>query len=237
MVAEGEDVLAAALDRGVTPTAVLFDEAHLAADDPLVAATAGLAERYAVPADLLARASTLAVPPRVLAVLPQPAPPSFGDVAFPPQPALWLTGVADPGNVGTLIRTAAALGADWLALGPGSADPFHPRAVRAAMGATFALPLLQRVSPEHLATRQGFTVVAGVPAGGEPPWEVDLAVPAVIVLGAEREGVEPALAAFGDRPVVRVTIPQRPGAESLNVAAAGAALLAEASRQRAVRAG
>jgi len=237
MVAEGEDVLASALERGVTPVAVLFDEDRVLADDPLLAATAGLDERYTVPADLLARASTLAAPPRVLAVLPQPPPPSFGDVAFPPRPALWLTAVADPGNVGTLVRTAAALGADWLALGPGSADPYHPRAVRAAMGATFALPLLQRVSPEDLATREGFGVVAGVPSGGRPPWEVDLSGPAVIALGAEREGVEPALAAFADRPVVRVTIPQRPGAESLNVAAAGAVLLAEASRQRAARAG
>lgn len=154
---------------------------------------------------------------------------------MPPAPGLWLGGVADPGNVGTLVRSAAALGADWLALGPGSADPFHPRAVRAAMGATFALPLLEGVRAQDLATRRGFQVVAACPRGGMPPWEADLRAPSLIALGAEREGLEPTLEAIAQGlPVVRVTIPQAPGTESLNVAAAGAALLAEALRQRCV---
>jgi TrmH family RNA methyltransferase len=149
------------------------------------------------------------------------------------RPVIVLVDVADPGNVGTLVRSAAALGADWIALGPGSADAFHPRAVRAAMGATFALPILEGVTPADLATREGFAVVAATPRGGAAPWVGDLTQPLVLALGAERAGIGPALGELESaHPVVRVTIPQAEGAESLNVAAAGAALLGEALRQR-----
>jgi len=217
----------------VRPVAVLVDAERVDDRDPRLRALGDLDERYAVPPSLLGRASSLAAPPRVMAILPQPGPFSFRDVAFPPSLALWLAGVADPGNVGTLVRSAAALGCDWVALGPGSADPYHPRAARAAMGATFAIPLLEGVSAADLRTRGGFTVVAGVAAGGAPPWAVDLVGPTVVALGAEREGLAPALPELAcDREVVAVTIPQAPGSESLNVSAAGAAILAEAVRQR-----
>ena len=223
-MAEGEDLVDAALAHGVRPVALLVDAERVPDDDPRLAATEGLAERYRVPGQLLARASALAAPPRVIGVFPQPPVRSFRDVRFPPSLGVYLAGVADPGNVGTLVRTSAALGADWLALGPGSADAFHPRAVRAAMGATFAVPLLEGVSPADLATREGFDVVGAVPRGGAAPWEADLTRPIVLALGAGRA-------------VVRVTIPQAAGSESLNVAAAGAALLAEAGRQRALAGG
>ncbi len=220
------------------PVALLFDDERLEADDPRLAATDGLAERYRVPPKLMAGASGLAAAPRVIAIVPQPPVRSFRDVRFPPSPGVWLAGVADPGNVGTLVRTAAALGADWLALGPGSADAFHPRAVRAAMGSTFALPILEGVSPADLATREGFGVLAAVPRSGVAPWDADLTGPLVLALGAERSGLGPALDALGDAlPVTRVTIPQAPGAESLNVSAAGAALLAEMARQRTIASG
>jgi TrmH family RNA methyltransferase len=233
-VAEGEDLIDAALARGVRPVALLVDTERVPADDPRLLATEDLEQRYAVAPELMARISELAAPPRMLAVLPQPGPHHFRTVPFPPALALYLTAVADPGNVGTLVRSAAALGCDWVALGPGSADPYHPRAVRAAMGATLALPLLEGVTAADLATREGFTVAAGVPAGGAAPWEVDLRGPLVLALGGERGGVGGALAELeGAGRVLPVTIPQAPGTDSLNVSAAGAILLAEARRQRA----
>lgn len=232
MLAEGEDLVRAALERGHRPVAMLFDEERVSEDDPLIADTASLSERYLVAPGLLAKAGTLATPSRVVAVFAQPEAASFRTTAFPPSLGLWLIGVADPGNVGTLVRTGAALGAEWVALGVGSADPFHPRAVRAAMGATFTVPLLTGVRPDDLATRDGFTVVAAVAHGGEPPEECPLGGPVVIALGAERAGVEPGLTGFPEERITRVSIPQAQGAESLNVAAAGAALLAEAGRQR-----
>ena len=216
----------------MSPAAVFFDDARLDDVADLVTATAGVAERYAVPPEVMDRSSAMAAHPRVIAIVPQPAQRGFADVAFPPHLGVWLGGVADPGNVGTLVRTAAALGADWLATGPGSADPFHPKAVRAAMGATFAVPLLEGVRMQDLATREGFAIVAADPHDGVPPWECDLTAPSVLALGAERDGIGPAITHVGSLPVVRVAIPQAPGSESLNVAAAGAALMAEALRQR-----
>ena len=233
LVVEGEDLLDAALAHGVRPTLVLVDSDRVPDDDPILLRLADLDERYSVPGALLAKVSTLAAPPRVIAVLPQSGPHHFRTVTFPPSLALYLAGVADPGNVGTLLRTAAALGCDWLALGPGSADAANPKAVRAAMGATFAIPILEGVTPADLATREGFTVVAAVARGGVPPWECDLVSPTVLALGAERAGLGPVLGELAAaRPVVLLTIPQAEGAESLNVAAAGAAILAEALRQR-----
>jgi len=233
MLAEGEDVVDAALAHGIRPLVLLVDQERVPDDDPRLVATADMAERYRVPGQLMAGASTLAAPPRIMAILPQPPLRSFRDVRFPPAVGVFLAGVADPGNVGTLVRSAAALGADWLALGPGSADAFHPRAVRAAMGATFALPILEGVTPADLATRDGYAVVAAVPRAGVPPWDADLAQPHVLALGAERAGLGPAIGELGaGRDVLQVTIPQVPDAESLNVSAAGAALLAEALRQR-----
>ena len=238
LVAEGEDLIDAALARGVRPVALLVDDERVPDDDPRLAATAGLAERYRVPASLMAKASGLAAAPRMLAILPQPPVRSFRDVAFPPSLGVYLAGVADPGNVGTLVRSAAALGADWLALGPGSADAFHPRAVRAAMGATFALPVLEGVAPADLATREGFDVVGAVAHDGPPPWEVDLTRPLVLALGGERSGLGTVLDELAaGRAVVTTTIPQTAGSDSLNVAAAGAVLMAEAGRQRAAGAG
>ncbi len=231
-MAEGEDVVQAALDRGVQPVLLLVDEERVPPDDPRLLATAGLAERYAVSTRLMGGVSTLAQPPRILGVFPQPGPHHFRTVTMPPALGVYLAGVADPGNVGTLVRTSAALGADWLALGPGSADAAHPRAVRAAMGATFALPVLEGVRPDDLVTREGFRVVAAVAHGGVPPWDVDLTVPTVLALGAERAGLDPVLDTLsGALEVVEITIPQGQGAESLNVAAAGAALLTERLRQ------
>lgn len=235
VVVEGEDLLDAALAAGLHPVTLLVDAERVPADDPRLVATSALAERYAVPTDLMKRVSSMGHAPRMIAVLPQPEPGDFRTVPMPPSLGMWLTGVGDPGNVGTLVRTAAAFGCDWVALGPGSADASNPKAVRAAMGASFRVTLLEGVRGEDLATRSGIRVIAGVVRGGVPYHEADLASPCIIALGAERAGVEDAVDAIGGAAeVVRVTIPQTDATESLNVAAAGAILVAEARRQRAV---
>ena len=236
VVVEGEDLIDAALAAGVTPILLLVDEERVDQDDPRLLATAQVDERYTVPTDLMKQVSTMGFAPRMIGVFAQPDAPAFRDVSMPPSLALWLAGVGDPGNVGTLVRTAVAMGCEWVAIGPGSADPFNPKAVRAAMGATFGVPLLEGVKAEDLATRPGVRMIAAVVDGGAPPWEVDLVAPSLIALGAERAGVDVSMGPFTDEhEVVRVTIPQESTAESLNVAAAGAILLAEARRQRALQ--
>jgi RNA methyltransferase, TrmH family len=131
--------------------------------------------------------------------------------------ALWR--VADPGNVGTLIRTADAFGAS-VALSDGCADPTGPKAVRASAGAIFRVPLLEWGQAPGAR-------VALMAHGGEPLHEVDVEPPFTLLLGSEREGLPGGLVAD----VHKATIPLRPEAESLNVAAAGAIALYELSRR------
>jgi TrmH family RNA methyltransferase len=166
---------------------------------------------------LLAEVSTLGHPPRVLGVfrrddLPRAPVPEIGL-------ALWHVG--DPGNVGTLVRSAAALGPAFVALSEGCADPTGPKALRASMGALFRVPLL---AFDDAPGRR----IALVAHGGVPTAELDLSGPTTFVLGAEREGLpESVLATCAER----ATIPLAPGTESLNVATAGAIALYELSRR------
>ena len=209
---EGEDLVAAALDAGLAPVEALVD-----AERPALAERLGRAE--AVDPGLMASVSTLPHPARVIAVfrkadLPRgPAPP----VGL----ALWR--VHDPGNVGTLFRAADALGPAFVALSPGSADPTGPKALRAAMGAVFRVPVARfdDVAPPRVAL---------VARGGTPLTEVELGARVTFVLGAEREGLPDDVLADCD---AVATIPLAGGAESLNVAVAGAIALYEHRRRLA----
>jgi TrmH family RNA methyltransferase len=167
-----------------------------------------------VSAELLAEASTLAHPPRVVAVYRRDdLPAGRRSVTL----ALWH--VADPGNVGTLFRSADAFGAG-IALSPGCADPTSPKALRASAGAIFRVPLAGFDEPTGRR-------VALVPRGGAPLTELVLSGEVVLVLGAEREGLPDELLATCDE---RATIPQA-GGESLNVAMAGTVALYELARR------
>ena len=164
---------------------------------------------------LLAEVSSAAHPPRVLGVyrredLPRPEP-------RPATLALWR--VADPGNLGTLVRTADAFGAG-LALSPGCADPTGPKALRASAGSIWRGPILP-FEPSSRGTR-----VALVAGGGEPLHRVDLRGDVVFLLGAEREGLPAEIERDVD-----AWIPIA-GVESLNVAVAGAIALYEWRRQK-----
>jgi TrmH family RNA methyltransferase len=163
---------------------------------------------------LLAEVSTLAHPPRVVAVFKRDDLPRG---SRPVTLALWH--VADPGNVGTLLRAADAFGAG-IALSEGCADPSGPKAVRASMGAIFRVPFADFDEP-------GGKRVALVADGGTPLAELAVDGDAVFVLGAEREGLPPEVLERCDE---RVSIPQPGGGESLNVALAGAIALYELSR-------
>ena len=194
---EGEDLLRAGLDAGRDPAFVL------------VAAESGL-EGTEVEPELLAANSGLGSGTRAIAAWPQ----LWGSPAGPV--CVYLHGVGDPGNIGSVIRTAHGLVDGGVVLGPGCADPHSPKAVRATMGSIFGVPLARADVGETPEPR-----VALVAHGGEAP---ALAPPPLTVcFGAEREGL-PAdvLDACGSR----WTIPLRPGgAESLNVATAAAIAL------------
>ena len=195
-VTEGEDLLAAARDAGAEPVELL------------TAAGEGLGGTEVEPA-LLADISKLGSGTRAIGVWREAW--ATGPVA----PCVYLHGVADPGNVGTVIRTTHALVGGSVVLGPDCADPYGAHAVRASMGAVFAEPLVRGKIDATPGRR-----AALVAHGGESLETLDAA--ATLCLGAEREGLPDEVLEHCD---VRVTIPVREGAESLNVAAAAAIAL------------
>ena len=204
-VAEGEDLLAAA------------DAAGWQARLRLCAQGSGLAGAEVAP-HLLRDVSALGSGTRVLAVYPQRwAPKPAGPVCV----ALW--GVGDPGNVGTVLRAALAFGAASVAIGPGTADPFAPKAVRASMGALFAVPVARVREPGELPGCR----VALVARAGKPV-EALQGGALTLVVGAEREGLPDAVVAACDE-VAHIPI----AAESLNAAMAATVALYGATRMAA----
>jgi TrmH family RNA methyltransferase len=195
-IGEGEDLLRAARSAGAEPVELL------------TAAGEGLGGSEVEPA-LLDGFSTLASGTRAIGVWRE----AWANQAE--APCVYLHGVSDPGNVGSMIRAASALVGGSVVLGPDCADPFGPHAVRASMGAVFAEPLLRGGIDATPAPR-----AALIAHDGEPLEELDGM--ATVCLGAEREGLPEATVEHCD---VRVTIPLREGAESLNVAAAAAIAL------------
>lgn len=149
--------------------------------------------------------------------------------------SLWLVadGLRDPGNLGTMIRTADAAGADAVLVGPGTVDPFAPKTVRASMGSIFHLAVVAVPDLEaaHDATfRQGMRWLALVPRARRSVYDEDLTGPLALWVGNEATGLDPRALAAAD---VQVAIPMPGRAESLNAAAAVAVCLFEAVRQRA----
>ena len=140
--------------------------------------------------------------------------------------------VSDPGNLGTIIRTADSAGARALILVGQTTDPFHPGAVKASMGSLFALPLLQLADGAALlawARRRRANIVATSARAAESVWTVQPAWPLLLLLGSEREGLPDDLLAAADQ---RVAIPMRGSATSLNLAVAAGILIFEMRRRQ-----
>ena len=147
--------------------------------------------------------------------------------------SVYLDNVADPGNVGTIIRSADAFGADAVLMAPECADLYNPKTVRSTMGSMFHIPVVYE--KEYLKTVKecsdnGFTVITGSLDGAVEPYKIDFCEGKYILcLGNEAHGVSDELVALGGK---KVKIPMPGKAESLNVAVAGAVLLYEALRQK-----
>ncbi len=157
----------------------------------------------------------------------------LSNVTLPETPlVLCACGIQDPGNLGTLVRTAAAAGVSLMCTLTGTVSARNPKAVRASAGTVFRLPLVERAVVEEFmefCRRKSMTVLCAAARGGLPCYQTDFTQPSAILLGNEGSGIEEKVGS-GLR---RVQIPMSPGIESLNVAAAGAVLLFEARRQRA----
>jgi TrmH family RNA methyltransferase len=170
----------------------------------------------------------------VLLIVRRPAHEVASIMAAKPDLLLLPHGVQDPGNLGSLVRSALALGSRGLVALDGCADPFSGRAVRAAMGATFRLPVATAAADEALSACRaaGVQVVAADLSGEAVPPDVDLTRPTALLVGNEGAGLPERLRRVADH---RVRIPMAGGASSLNVHAAAVALLYETARQRGFR--
>ena len=146
--------------------------------------------------------------------------------------AIGVVDVQDPGNLGGVVRAAAALGGTGMLALDRSADPGGWRALRGAMGSTFRLPVARGSSHAAItaARKKGLRIAAASATAGAPIGQADLRGPLLLLLGNEGSGLTPALEAEAD---VRLTVPMDRGVESLNVAVTAGIILFEARRQRA----
>ena len=181
-----------------------------------------------VPPRTLEQLADTDTPQGVLAVLEPPRWPLADIRPAHRAPVLVLDAVQDPGNVGTLIRTAFALGAAGAVLLPGSADPSNPKVLRAAMGATFRLPWATAADGEFRAwVREVDAVVWAAATDGTPVHRLSVPERLALVVGNEGAGVRPAVRELSR---ASVAIPLARGAESLNVAVAAGIVLFEVAR-------
>ena len=236
MLLEGTHLLQEALNLGLRPELVLATPDWLERHGAVLARLPAPGRLRAASPEVLAAAATTRHPDGVLLTLAMAQLPAAAAGASAPGFVLALDRLQDPGNLGTLLRTALAAGVErvWLAEG---ADPLQPKVLRASSGAALALPI-ERMTAASLLSRLadvqacGVQVVAAVvpEAAGEvrPYWELDWCRPTVLLLGNEGAGLAPELSRLADR---WVTIPHSPAVESLNVAAAAALLLLERPRQ------
>jgi TrmH family RNA methyltransferase len=237
---EGADLVLAGITSGQLPQ-VVFVEAERA--DELAALLLSAVRRapgtpmspvFPVTTRVAQKMTTMETPPEMMAVFPLPVRPRLASLLRPGAGPLvvYADGIADPGNMGTLLRAAVAFGATAFAASSGAADVFGPKTVRASMGAVFGLALLPDQSLGELVDQLRLSRVYGLAAhGGTPISGAELRRPAALVVGAERSGLSPAV-----RECVTdvVTIPLAAGvAESLNAGVAGAIALYEFSRRPA----
>lgn len=218
----GYEVVAAGM-----PVWLVFHSGHLnARGHGLVNSMARLgAEVHQVSEAVMVSLSATDSPPGLLAVLPIPKPPLPDRLTL----ALALDRLADPGNLGTLLRTARAVGVEAVFLTEGSVDAYNPKVVRAAMGAHVWIPI-HVVEAASLSERlEGLEIWLADAGGGVAYHEVDWRRPTALCIGSESHGPSAALGSLADG---RVHVPMPGGAESLNVAVAGAVILFEIIRQR-----
>lgn len=229
LLVEGVRLLGDAWRSGIRPQVVFYSPEMLGSDEGVALLAdlqaAGCACFGCAPAVFASLAETV-TPQGIAAVLPLP------DLPMSPQPTLILIldGIGDPGNAGTLIRSAEAAGADAVLIGPGTVDPFNDKVVRAGMGAHFRLPVRHCASWADVTALLPAEIAWYVAdAHGEAAYDsVDWRQPSAIVVGSEAHG--PSL------PVrersTGILIPMAGSTESLNAAIAGSVILFEAARRR-----
>jgi RNA methyltransferase, TrmH family len=225
-VIEGLHLAREAVAAQVAARLVLHTEDLDARGRGLVNSLAKLgAETESVSPAVMAACSGTEAPPGLIAIVQMPKlqPPARVDLA------LILDGLADPGNLGTMLRTALAAAVQQVLLTGDTVDPFNPKVVRAAAGAHFHLPMRAVTTTDLPPEVEGLHLWLAEARSGMPHTQVDWRPPCALIIGSEAHGPSPAVWALPARPV---HIPIVPDSESLNAAVAAGVLLFEIRRQR-----
>lgn len=225
-VAEGVRILEESLHSKVRPDFILYTDDLDQRGQILLTSLMDqkvICERVA--ADLFLEVSSTETPQGILGVLPIP------DQEIPENPdlVLILDEIRDPGNLGTLLRTALAAGTNLVILTKGSVDPYSPKVVRAGMGAHFRLPLIRSSWDEIPGLLPGVKLALADMSADQDLWSVDLTGAVGLIIGSEAHGPGEMAEKNAD---FRVRIPMDSRSESLNAAVAGGLLLYEVNRQR-----
>jgi len=227
-IAEGVRLLSEVVRLGIRPDFVLYTQASGESLDatPLLDQ---LAQReipcHPVSDEVMAACADTVTPSGLLAVVP------FPDIPVPAH-ATWtlvVDNMRTPGNLGTILRTAAAAGVDQALLSPGTVDLFNPKVVRGGAGAHFRLPVFALAWHEIETRLQGFDVWLAAIQGEMSYTQVDWKRPLALIVGGEARGASPAARALSSG---CVTIPMAREIESLNAAVAAGVILFEIARQR-----
>ncbi|CAM9937731.1 unnamed protein product [Discosporangium mesarthrocarpum] len=232
---EGHRLVCDLIESGMTPSFALYSAPGpklRAALETLPAANVALASP-----EVVQRCCDTVSPQGVVAVIDRPSIPLPSTM----HTVLICDGIHDPGNLGTLVRSGAGLGADAVVLTGDCVDFWGPKTLRASMGAAFRLPHLVLHSWEDvraLMEDRGVRMYAADGRAPLPHYDVDWSQPSALIVGAEAQGLgEASRADLEDGSITGVHIPLAAGVESLNAAIAGAIVLGEAQRQRMIGAG
>jgi RNA methyltransferase, TrmH family len=233
LAVEGVRIIEEAIRSGLRFQAVFFSDAGSAHAARLLPQIASHVEVLLLPDDVFLSAVSTESPQGVAALvtLRSHKVEDLLEQAAPDQLLVGVAGIQDPGNLGTIIRSAEAFGARAVLLGEKTVSHFNPKAVRASVGSLFREPLLRVKMAETipLLKQQGMRVLATSSHKGKPLHEANFLGAAMIVVGNEGAGVPPEILSLADE---LVTIPHSPRVESLNAGIAASILLYEAARQR-----
>jgi RNA methyltransferase, TrmH family len=220
LLLEGEKTILDAVAAGASLDHVLHDESVR----PGRLATLTSTRPRLVSRAVLERLADSHTPQHLIAIARRRDVPS-AEILERPGPVVFVFGIQDPGNLGAIVRVAEAAGAAGVVGAPGTADFFHPRAVRGSAGSVLRVPVSGKVSFEPFAGSardSGRAICGAVSSGGEDPFERPVSEKSVLVIGGEGAGLPAGAYRYLDR---RLTIPMRAPVDSLNAAVAAALLL------------
>jgi TrmH family RNA methyltransferase len=217
-----------AFRAGIVPALVFYGEgvdALPGGQELLAEIQKGGSPPFAVSERVMEAMADTVSPQGVLAVVP------FVELEPPPGPSLSLAvdGLRDPGNLGTILRSANAAGVEQVILAPQTVDLYNPKVVRGAMGAHFRLPIVALSWPEIAETLAGVQILLADVQGELAYYEVDWTRPSALIIGSEAYGAGQEAMELA---TATIAIPMHGGAESLNAAVAASVILFEAARQR-----